>query len=145
LRLPPLRDRREDIRPLVRAFLTEFCTMQGRPLLKVDPELMRYLESSDWPGNVRQLRNCIESMVVMAQQDVLSLDDVPSHLEEHHAEDDLLYVPRDTTLEELQREAIRQALSRYQGNRTHAAESLGISVRTLQRRIRDWELDDESI
>jgi transcriptional regulator with PAS, ATPase and Fis domain len=143
LQLPPLRDRREDIRPLVHAFLTEFCDQVGRPLLKIDPELMRYLESYDWPGNVRQLRNCIESMVVMAEHDVLPLDNLPPHLENRSSDTEEVYVPKDMTLEELEREAIKQALIRYQGNRTHAADSLGISVRTLQRRIRVWDLEEE--
>jgi DNA-binding NtrC family response regulator len=143
LQLPPLRDRREDIRLLVQAFLMEFCEQLGRPLLKIEPDLMRYLESYDWPGNVRQLRNCLESMVVMAEHDVLPLDDLPPHLENRSCEAEEVYVPKDMTLEELEREAIRQALVRYQGNRTHAADSLGISVRTLQRRIRDWDLEEE--
>ncbi len=143
LQLPPLRERREDIRPLVQAFLTEFCEQVGRPLLSIAPELMRYLESFDWPGNVRQLRNCIESMVVMAEHDVLPLDGLPPHVENSAPENDDLYVPKDMTLEEIERESIKQALTRYQGNRTHAADSLGISVRTLQRRIREWDPDVE--
>ena len=143
IQLPPLRERREDISLLIHAFLTEFCEHQGRPLLKVDSELMQFLESFDWPGNVRQLRNCVESMVVMAQRDVLPLDDLPTHLEPPTPDGEDIHVPKDTTLDELEREAIRQALERYQGNRTRAAQSLGISVRTLQRRLKDWELDDE--
>ncbi len=139
--LPPLRDRREDIRPLVHSFLTECCEQQNRPLLQIEPTLMQYLESFDWPGNVRQLRNCIESMVVMAARDVLTSDDIPGHLEPPETSEPDLQVPRDTTLDDLEREAIRQALDRFQGNRTHAAESLGISVRTLQRRIKEWGMD----
>ena len=142
--LPPLRDRREDIRPLVHNFLAECCEQQNRPLLQIDQTLIQYLESFDWPGNVRQLRNCIESMVVMAARDVLTVDDIPGHLEPPVTFEPDMQLPRDTTLDELEREAIRQALDRFQGNRTHAAESLGISVRTLQRRIKEWDLDDSS-
>ena len=143
IQLPPLRERREDISLLIHAFLKELCEQQNRPLLKVEPELMQFLESFDWPGNVRQLRNCVESMVVMAQRDVLPLDDLPSHLEPLTTEGEDIHVPEDTTLDDLEREAIRQALDRCRGNRTRAAESLGISVRTLQRRIKEWDLDDE--
>ena len=139
--LPPLRERREDIRPLVHRFLTACCEEQGRSLLQLEPALMQYLESFDWPGNVRQLRNCIESMVVMAQRDVLVADDIPVHLEPPDSSELDLQFPRDLTLDNLEREAIRQALERFQGNRTHAAESLGISVRTLQRRLKEWGLD----
>lgn len=140
--LPPLRDRRDDIRLLAQSFLNEFCEQQNRPLLQIDPELMQFLESFDWPGNVRQLRNCVESMVVMAAGDSLSVGSIPQHLEPPATDDLDLDLPRDTTLEDLEREAIRQALSRYQGNRTHAAESLGISVRTLQRRLKEWGMED---
>ena len=143
IQLPPLRERREDIRPLADAFLTEFCEQQGRPLLKIDADLLNFLESFDWPGNVRQLRNCIESMVVMAHRDVLPLADLPQHLEPPLADDEDIYVPKDTSLEDLEREAIRQTLGRYQGNRTRAAKALGISVRTLQRRIKQWRLDED--
>jgi transcriptional regulator with PAS, ATPase and Fis domain len=143
LQLPPLRDRREDIRPLTHAFLTEFCEQLERPLLEIDPKLMRFLESYDWPGNVRQLRNCIESMVVMAEHDVLPLDNLPLHVENSTSETEDIYVPKDMTLAEIEREAIKQALLRYQGNRTHATDSLDISVRTLQRRIRDWDLEED--
>jgi len=133
--LPPLRERREDIRPLVHAFLSELCELRDLSTLQMKPELLQYLEAFDWPGNVRQLRNCIESMVVMAQRDVLNINDLPQHLDPSTSEPDL-QLPRDATLDELEREAIRQALDRFQGNRTRAAESLGISVRTLQRRIK---------
>lgn len=141
--LPPLRKRREDIQPLVQAFLAELCEQQGRPLLQIEPDLMQFLESFDWPGNVRQLRNCIESMVVMAQRDVLIVDDLPQHVEPPTSSEPDLQLPHDTTLHDLEREAIRQALERFQGNRTRAAESLGISVRTLQRRIKEWRVHEK--
>ncbi len=141
--LPPLRDRRDDIRLLAQSFLNEFCEQQNRPLLQIGPDLMQFLESFDWPGNVRQLRNCVESMVVMAAGDSLRMADIPQHLEPPTTDDLDLELPRDTTLEELEREAIRQALHRYQNNRTHAAESLGISVRTLQRRLKEWGMEDD--
>jgi DNA-binding NtrC family response regulator len=140
--LPPLRERREDIRPLIHAFLTEFCEQRGLPTLQMKPELLHYLEAFDWPGNVRQLRNCMESMVVMAQRDVLNIDDLPQHLDPLTTAEPDLQLPRDATLDDLEREAIRQALDRFQGNRTRAAESLGISVRTLQRRIKERKVEE---
>lgn len=140
--LPPLRARREDIGPLARAFLAEFCEQQGRPLLQIAPDLMQFLETFDWPGNVRQLRNCIESMVVMSQADILTQEDVPPHLEPPESAQPDLQLPRDTTLDDLERTAIQQALERFQGNRTRTAQSLGISVRTLQRRLKEWGLAD---
>ncbi|HVC98772.1 MAG TPA: sigma-54 dependent transcriptional regulator [Pirellulales bacterium] len=136
IQLPPLRDRRDDIPLLVDHFLDESCRANGRKRPTVSAELERFLLQFDWPGNVRQLRNAIESMVVMASGEVLSMGDVPSHLTRVRAttaqEGDA------TTLESLERAAVLEALARTGGNRTHAAEALGISVRTLQRKLKLW-------
>ncbi len=75
--LPPLRDRREDIPPLVHHFLDELSRAYNRPSPAVDAELMSFLESYPWPGNVRQLRNCVESMFVLADSSTITMDDLP--------------------------------------------------------------------
>ncbi len=137
IQLPPLRSRPEDIPPLVQHFLSDLCRMAGRPRLEVDPELMRFFETYEWPGNVRQLRNCLESMVVMAADATLSVDDLPPTMGHHLAHGEV-EIPVGTTLEDLERTAVEQALEQFDGNRTHAAESLGISVRTLQRKLKAW-------
>lgn len=137
--LPPLRNRRDDIAPLVRHFLDELCEENRRPKMTCDAALMRHLETYSWPGNVRQLRNCLESMVVMAQGEVLTIQDLPANiLEVGRGTNSELEIPFDTTMERIERSAIEQALARHDGNRTLAAESLGISVRTLQRRLKAW-------
>lgn len=139
LQLPPLRERNGDVQLLTEAFLNQLCAQNQRPLPDVDAELADFLESFDWPGNVRQLRNCLESMVVMARGAVLTLEDLPPHL--HRAgggEEDEIRIPPGTPLEVVERKAILQALDYYHGNRIQAAESLGISVRTLQRRLKTW-------
>lgn len=139
IHLPPLRQRRDDIPLLTTAFLKRMCESHGREPMKLDPELVRFLESYDWPGNVRQLRNCIESMVVMSGGDVLTIADLPMSIRRSHtAANADIQIPVDRTLEEIERSAIMHALEHYDGNRTRAAESLGISVRTLQRRLKDW-------
>lgn len=139
LQLPPLRERDGDVQLLIEAFLEQLCIHNERPLLAVDPELMHFLETFDWPGNVRQLRNCLESMVVMARGELLTLDDLPPHLHRQAGglEDDIR-IPPGTSLETVERKAILQALDHFRGNRLQAAESLGISVRTLQRRLKTW-------
>lgn len=143
LRLPALRERREDIPLLVDHFLRELAKKLQRPVLQVDSELKDYLITHDWPGNVRQLRNCLESMVVLARSETLTIDDIPATLENELSTLDHVSIPPGTKLYELQREAVERALEQHVGNRTHAARSLGISVRTLQRKLKAWGLAQE--
>jgi DNA-binding NtrC family response regulator len=144
LHLPPLRERREDIPLLLSHFLQELCKTANRPLLKVDPALKEYLETHDWPGNVRQMRNCLESMVVLAAGDTLSMKDVPATLQQEFKTAGRVVIPPNTSLDDVEREAIEQALEQHDGNRTHAAEALGISVRTLQRKLKAGEIHEVS-
>ena len=141
LTLPPLRDRRDDIPLLIHHFLEQLCASTNRPPLTLSPELMRHLERHPWPGNVRQLRNCLESMVVLARSDTLTMEDLPASVSDLSGSSNgegQIEIPKGTSLEELEQAAVKQMLDRCDGNRTHAAEKLGISVRTLQRRLKDW-------
>ena len=142
LHLPPLRERREDIPLLVNHFMTELHFSLGRPLLRIDPELREYLEIHGWPGNVRQLRNCLESMVVLARGDTLTMVDLPAMVERPPLVNGDVQIPPGTSLERLEREAVERALAAHSGNRTRAAKSLGISVRTLQRKLKAWDLEN---
>jgi DNA-binding NtrC family response regulator len=142
LQLPPLRERRDDIPLLVSYFMQQLCEAANRSVPTIDPELKEYLETHDWPGNVRQLRNCLESMIVLAGGDTLTLKDLPTMVENDFTVPNRVSIPPETKLEDVEREALIQALEQNDGNRTHAAESLGISVRTLQRRLKSWGLDD---
>lgn len=143
LRLPPLRERREDIPLLVNHFLQELCDAANKPLVQITPDLKEYFETLDWPGNVRQLRNCLESMIVLASGDTLTVDGLPATVENDFATPDQVTIPPDTTLHDLERQAVEQAIEQHDGNRTHAAKSLGISVRTLQRKLKAWGIDEE--
>jgi DNA-binding NtrC family response regulator len=129
--LPPLRQRREDVAPLVRHFLEQIATNLGSEPRTASAELLTRLECLPWPGNVRQLRNCLERMCVMSTASELTVADLP--VEANDAEPVIA-----GDLRTLERSAIEEALRRAGGNRTRAAEALGISVRTLQRRLRDW-------
>ncbi len=142
LALPPLRKRREDIRVLVQHFLEEACRANDRPTYCINAELWRFFETYPWPGNVRQLRNCIESMVVLAKSDTLTPDGLPAMVRNGKpAGEPRFEIPKGFTLEDVEKVAIRQTLSRCGGNRTQAAQSLGISVRTLQRKLKRWQND----
>jgi DNA-binding NtrC family response regulator len=141
IHLPALRDRREDIPLLTAHFLKTFGAAHGKTELQLDPSLMDFLESFSWPGNVRQLRNVVENMVVLSRSNLLTIDNLPAQLEV----DPLIEsgrVPNGTTsLVALQRSAVERALVECNGHRTRAAESLGISVRTLQRKLKAWGLE----
>jgi two-component system response regulator HydG len=143
IHLPALRERPEDIPLLTGHFLQTFSAAHNKPDLQMDPALMQFLQSFAWPGNVRQLRNTVESMVVLAAGNRLTLDNLPPTLET----DPLLESPRlsgsTTSLVELQRAAVEKALADHNGHRTRAAESLGISVRTLQRKLKAWGMEKE--
>ena len=144
IHLPALRERREDIPLLAAHFLKIFGEAHGKPGATIDPQLMEFLENFSWPGNVRQLRNVVENMVVLARGDTLTIENLPASLEL----DPLLEsgrVPSGTTsLVALQRSAVEKALVDCNGHRTRAAESLGISVRTLQRKLKAWGLEKAS-
>lgn len=141
IQLPALRERREDIPLLTAHFLKQFGTAHAKPDLQLDSGLLEFLEHFTWPGNVRQLRNVVENMVVLARGDTLTIENLPASLEI----DPLLEsgrIPSGTTsLVELQRSAVEKALVECNGHRTRAAESLGISVRTLQRKLKAWGLE----
>lgn len=138
IHLPPLRQRRQDIPLLTQHFLTLLATEQGRKAPQVAPDLLRQLEACDWPGNIRQLRNCLERIYVLTSSDELTLADLPPEIRQPlppHAA-----VPAGSRMESLKRSAILEAIEQFGGNRTRAAQFLGISVRTLQRKLRDWGL-----
>jgi DNA-binding NtrC family response regulator len=142
IRLPPLRDRPEDIPLLADVFLRESAAACGRTPMTFDTRLMQYFMRQPWPGNVRQLRNLIFSMVVMARGDVLGMGDVPAELRDGAAP----AVPSDPSvamqdLEAIERSHILSTLEAHSGNRTHAAAALRISVRTLQRKLKAWGLE----
>jgi len=139
IHLPPLRERREDIPLLASHFLKTFSTAHGKEL-EINPTLMEFLESFAWPGNVRQLRNVIENMVVLARENILTLDNIPASLDSDPLIDHADFESTSTTLSALQRAAVEKALADSNGHRTRAAEALGISVRTLQRKLKTWGL-----
>jgi len=139
LRLPPLRERREDIRPLADRFIAQACEAHGRAIAAVEPEVYAALEAYEWPGNVRQLRNVLEAAVVMATHPTLRAADLRLS-EPRRSAAEKWSLPEGWTLADVEKEALLQTLRRHEGNRTLAAERLGVSRRTIQRKIREYEL-----
>lgn len=141
IELPPLRDRPEDIPILVEHFLRDCAKRHLREVPEVASELLDYLTQYDWPGNVRQLRNAIENMVVMGEERKLTLRDLPKYLSGNPQTESFSSRRTPMNLHELERDAILSALKKSFGNRTHAAHTLGISVRTLQRKLKLWGVE----
>jgi DNA-binding NtrC family response regulator len=143
IRLPPLRDRPEDIPLLADVFLRESAEACGRGRMSFDPRLMQFFMRQPWPGNVRQLRNLIFSMVVMAEHEVLTVNDLPAEYKEG-GQTAAATAPSAATedLEAIERTHILATLEAHGGNRTHAAAALRISVRTLQRKLKAWGLEN---
>jgi DNA-binding NtrC family response regulator len=131
IRLPPLAERREDIAPLVRLLLARHSAALSRPVPTVDQAAMRALLDYAWPGNVRELSNALERAVVLAPGGRIALEDLPEPVRTTPAArvDDGLSL-RDRTAQ-AERDAIRAALARADGNRREAAALLGISLRSL--------------
>jgi DNA-binding NtrC family response regulator len=141
LHIPPLRERREDIRPLTDRFLVAACQQHGRAVNAVDPACYALLERFDWPGNVRQLRNVIESAVVMATKPTLQPSDLRLvDIRKPAAAAEPLTVPEGLTMADLEKEILSQLLRRHEGNRTLVADKLGIGRRTIQRKIKEYNL-----
>jgi DNA-binding NtrC family response regulator len=138
--LPPLRDRVDDVPILVDYFLKQITELKHTASRRISREVMERLQAYRWPGNVRELRNTLESMLVLAEGDVMTERDLPDRiLAGAIAAAATRELPTGLTMEELERLAIAHALEQTAGNRTHAAGKLGISVRTLQRKLRQYE------
>jgi len=141
--VPPLRERREDIPLLTHRFFEMFKAENDRPGLTLSPEVVEILLQTRWEGNVRELRNLIESLVVLADAGTAVI--TPDHLPENYRAAQTPAEPlRDAggpaqRMEEIEKEAILRTLRQTGGNRTRAAEILGIGLRTLQRKLRDYE------
>jgi two-component system, NtrC family, response regulator HydG len=148
VRLPPIRERKEDIPLLASHFIKEFNQRHGQKVAAIAEPLRKAMYAYNWPGNVRELRNAIESMVVQDTDGILNLDDLQEG-------DALRQLPTGSVkpsgdralvgrpLKEIERFYIEQTLELTQGNREEASRLLGIGERTLYRDIQDWKLQDQ--
>ncbi len=150
--IPPLRQRPEDIPQLIWLFVSQFAAETRRRIASIDSDCLEILCRHPWPGNVRQLRNVIRTLMVLGSGEVLTLDDVPSVREEltlpipfDHSESPnrvAAATSSDQTLEQVEQIAILAALDRARGNQTKAAQALGISNRTLRDKVKRYRQQD---
>ncbi len=149
LRVPPLRERREDIPMLANKFLGEFSKEHNRPVTDISPDAMNRLKYADWPGNVRQLRNVIETAVILATAGVIHLWDLPPEIQAGppalppaSSESDRMVGRVGMTMDEIEKEAIRRTLANTAGNKTQAAKILKMGLRTLHRKVQTYGLEN---
>ncbi|NQX00847.1 sigma-54-dependent Fis family transcriptional regulator, partial [bacterium] len=148
IEMPPLRGRPEDVVLLAHSFLQEFAKDNERPVKPLSDAALKLLLDYPWPGNVRELRTAIEHGVVMCNDSFIEARHLPQFLHSPAVESGLspspikntLDAPADFNLHALETNTIRAALSLAGGNRTHAADLLGVSRRTLQRKLKDLGL-----
>ncbi len=134
LKVPPLRERREDIPGLIEALLQRIRKRHSLPEIRLSPNVQQRLISYSWPGNVRQLENILERLLVLSSGDLITIDDLPEELISPSATSAALWpnLPEEgLSLEEIERELISRALDKFKGNQTQAARYLDISRRTL--------------
>jgi len=133
IEIPPLRDRASDIEPLADYFLRRAAVELGKAPPVLARDAVRVLQSYRWPGNVRELENAMERMAILCEERVGAGDLAMLHAEEC----------RPLLWRDIERQAIEEALRMNRGNRTLAAQQLGISLRTLQYRLKEYQLEDD--
>lgn len=138
--VPPLRERAEDIPLLIESFLVHFAAKHKRRRQRFSAEAMQWCQRYPWPGNVRQLRNAVERVVITCPHASVGIADLPDFLRAHAAGAASFSIRVGMTLAEAEKLLIRQTLAQLTSNRADAARALGISRRTLQYRLKRYGL-----
>ncbi|KPJ60705.1 MAG: hypothetical protein AMJ46_05475 [Latescibacteria bacterium DG_63] len=141
IEVPPLRERKEDIPLLVDAFINEFNELHGKKVQGITRGAMDLFMQHYWPGNVRELRNCIEGMVVFCTRErLLDVADLPEHFRASKKRRQFFRIPVGITMEELEKIAIEETLKSVGYDKQKAAETLGIGLRTLYRKMKEYDI-----
>jgi DNA-binding NtrC family response regulator len=138
IELPPLRIRGNDILLLAQAFATRFADQQEKPVSTISPAVAERLLSYTWPGNIRELRNCVERAIALAQFEEIKVDDLPAHISDYRASHVLLASSDPSELvplAEMEQRYIERVLEAVGGNKRRAARILGLDRATLYRRL----------
>jgi transcriptional regulator with PAS, ATPase and Fis domain len=175
IHLPPLRERRQDIRSIAENLLADLNRKHDTRVTELAPEVLEALERHDWPGNVRELRNALERAVILAGEGTIRMEHMPANLQSKPAaaaamaataaagggeaggggqgggsapaaavagDNDALRVPIGTTVEEAEKNLILRTLEHTRNNKTRAAEILGISLKTLHNKLKEYGAKD---
>jgi transcriptional regulator with PAS, ATPase and Fis domain len=141
IHLPSLRERKEDIPLLVDHFIKQFSGEQNRKPPFVSPDVMNCLINNHWSGNIRELKNMLQSIIILHRDDTIGIEQLqPEYRIQHKEEVPSTGQAQGKTMGEIEKFAILNALDGTQGNRTKAAKALGIGLRTLQRKLKEYGL-----
>ncbi len=144
IHLPPLRERREDIPHLINHFIKKFNKTMGKKILGMESDAIEALMHYDFPGNIRELENIIERAFILSETDKITINDLglPESAKKTDEREKPDRTTKPKTLKQLEREAIVEALLKWEGNRTKASEELGITRRTLLNKIKEYDLEN---
>lgn len=141
IQVPPLRERKEDLEELIQFFLQKSSKISNRPVKSVSNEVMSVFYQYNWPGNIRELENVIERCVLVSKDQIIHLSDLP----EKYVKNSLMPTSDkklDNYIDQTEQKVIISTLKECAGNRTKASEMLGISRRSLQRKIAKYQIED---
>jgi DNA-binding NtrC family response regulator len=146
LHMPPLREHKEDIPAIIEALLADMNSKHGREVKGVDGEMLTRLMGHDWPGNVRELRNTIERAVILCGEGYMETRHLPPAFGQrflrvevtNHSNDSGVHVEIGSTVDEAERMLILKTLESTRNNKTRAAEILGISLKTLHNKLKEY-------
>ena len=145
IEVPPLKERSEDIRLLVKHFIEKYGQDEGKDKIELSPSAWKALYGYSWPGNIRELENIIERAVVLNAGENIEVEDLPGFLTDNHEELDIdrfipLEAPLQKTLEEIEEKLILRALKRCNNVQSHAAEMIGITKSLMQHKIKKYNI-----
>lgn len=139
--MPPLRERKEDIPLLAEHFLGLYSQKNLKEKLRITPEAMEILKRYDWPGNIRELRNVIERLVVLSKSPVIGPDQMPAELKETVAVSKEIFSDPKTDFRGAEKILIQERMKQFHGNKSKVSRALGISRRTLYRKMEEYKID----
>jgi len=135
LQIPPLRQRPEDLHSLISFFITKYCKKNKKENLSVSADALRIMENYAWPGNVRELENAIERAVILCLSHQITPEDLPDEVSHAGDSESQIFIGKGMTLEEIELRVIQSALKRNHGDKGKTADDLGISLRTIYRKM----------
>jgi two-component system, NtrC family, response regulator HydG len=141
--LPPLRERIDDLPQLTQMFVNHYAAQNKKDVTGVDEECMKSLQAHPWPGNVRQLRNVIERALIVCEGRTIRKSDLPDDFRAATGGGDggFIKIPLGTSLDDVEKEMISRTIEFTAGNKTRAAEILGVSAKTLYNKLERFGSD----
>ncbi|MCK4798619.1 MAG: sigma-54-dependent Fis family transcriptional regulator, partial [Spirochaetes bacterium] len=133
--VPPLRERRDDIPLFISNFISEFCKENNIIINEITSKAKMALINYEWPGNIRELRNVLESAVVLSRNNIIDINDLPSHIVNIDDSNSVLKINMPSKIEDIEKKAITTTLKITNGNKSKASQLLGITRKTLQNKL----------